>query len=76
VLHIVHRPRLLHLHQAEKLTGRLACLFQPSISPRMEVAEEFQPIPIEDYGVIGDMCSVALVSNTGSIDFFCYPRFN
>ena len=40
----------------------------------MDAAAEFQPI--EDYGVIGDMSSIALVSNTGSIDFFCYPRFD
>jgi GH15 family glucan-1,4-alpha-glucosidase len=32
--------------------------------------------PIEDYGVIGNMRSIALVSITGSIDFFCYPRFD
>jgi GH15 family glucan-1,4-alpha-glucosidase len=32
--------------------------------------------PIENYGVIGNMCSVALVSVTGSIDFLCYPKFD
>ncbi len=32
--------------------------------------------PIENYGVIGDMRSIALVSATGSIDFLCYPRFD
>jgi GH15 family glucan-1,4-alpha-glucosidase len=40
----------------------------------MDAATEFQPI--ENYGVIGDMSSIALGSNTGSIDFFCYPRFD
>ncbi|WP_035347312.1 glycoside hydrolase family 15 protein [Edaphobacter aggregans] len=39
-----------------------------------EAAAEFQPI--ENYGVIGDMSSIALVCATGSIDFFCYPRFD
>lgn len=40
----------------------------------METPLEYQPI--ENYGVIGNMRSIALVSVTGSIDFFCYPRFD
>lgn len=32
--------------------------------------------PIEDYGVIGNMKSVALVGADGSIDFLCYPDFD
>jgi len=32
--------------------------------------------PIENYGVIGNMRSIALVSVTGSIDFFCFPKFD
>jgi GH15 family glucan-1,4-alpha-glucosidase len=32
--------------------------------------------PIENYGVIGNMCSIALVGVSGSIDFFCYPNFD
>ena len=32
--------------------------------------------PIENYGVIGNMRSVALVSVTGSIDFLCFPNFD
>jgi GH15 family glucan-1,4-alpha-glucosidase len=32
--------------------------------------------PIENYGVIGDMRSIALVSVEGSIDFLCYPEFD
>lgn len=35
---------------------------------------EFQAI--EDYGVIGNMRSIALVSTSGSIDFLCYPDFD
>jgi GH15 family glucan-1,4-alpha-glucosidase len=37
-------------------------------------AKAFQPI--ENYGVIGNMRSIALVSVEGSIDFLCYPNFD
>jgi GH15 family glucan-1,4-alpha-glucosidase len=32
--------------------------------------------PIENYGVIGDTQTVALVGMSGSIDWFCFPRFD
>jgi len=32
--------------------------------------------PIENYGVIGNMRSIALVSMEGSIDFLCFPNFD
>jgi GH15 family glucan-1,4-alpha-glucosidase len=32
--------------------------------------------PIQNYGVIGNMRSAALVSTAGSIDFFCFPDFD
>ncbi len=32
--------------------------------------------PIENYGVIGNMRSIALVGVNGSIDFLCYPNFD
>jgi GH15 family glucan-1,4-alpha-glucosidase len=33
-------------------------------------------LPIESYGVIGDMHTAALVGKNGSIDWFCYPHFD
>ena len=32
--------------------------------------------PIENYGVIGNMKSIALVGTHGAIDFLCYPDFD
>lgn len=36
--------------------------------------EHYQPI--EDYGIIGDLNTIALVSMHGSIDFMCFPDFD
>jgi GH15 family glucan-1,4-alpha-glucosidase len=35
-----------------------------------------QPASISEHGIIGDMCSAALVSHYGDIDFYCYPDFD
>ncbi len=32
--------------------------------------------PIESYGAIGNMRTLALVGANGSIDFFCFPKFD
>lgn len=32
--------------------------------------------PIENYGLIGDLTTTALVGMDGSIDFMCFPRFD
>jgi GH15 family glucan-1,4-alpha-glucosidase len=32
--------------------------------------------PIENYGIVGDLHTVALVGMNGSIDFLCVPRFD
>ncbi|MEL7162198.1 MAG: trehalase-like domain-containing protein, partial [Bacteroidota bacterium] len=33
-------------------------------------------LPIEDYGIIGNLHTTALVSLRGSVDFLCLPRFD
>lgn len=33
-------------------------------------------LPIENYGIIGDLHTIALVGKNGSIDWFCFPRFD
>ncbi|SHM49984.1 Glucoamylase (glucan-1,4-alpha-glucosidase), GH15 family [Pseudomonas asturiensis] len=40
-----------------------------------DLPEEAQN-PIENHGIIGDMRSAALIADTGSIDFCCWPDFD
>ena len=38
--------------------------------------EESEYQPIENYGIIGDLNTIALVGLNGSIDFMCFPNFD
>jgi GH15 family glucan-1,4-alpha-glucosidase len=37
---------------------------------------DYKPLGIQDYGLIGDMHTCALVGTDGSIDFCCWPTFD
>jgi GH15 family glucan-1,4-alpha-glucosidase len=42
----------------------------------MDGFREYEYLPIEDYGVIGDLHTAALVGMNGSIDWCCLPHFD
>ncbi|GAC1391094.1 MAG: glycoside hydrolase family 15 protein [Ktedonobacteraceae bacterium] len=42
----------------------------------MSLTSSARYLPIEDYAVIGDLHTVALVGKNGSIDWCCLPRFD
>jgi GH15 family glucan-1,4-alpha-glucosidase len=58
------------------LLGNLSQAVERATADALLEVSVMQYKPIENYGIIGDLHTVALVGMDGSIDFMCFPRFD
>ena len=49
---------------------------EKTLKKKEQEMQKQKHLPIEDHGIIGDMRTAAIVGKNGSIDWFCYPRFD
>src|SRR5215831_17921018 len=56
--------------------GRPSSSAAPPLINSSGIERKNMPSKIEDYGLIGNTFTSALVSRSGSIDWFCAPRFD
>lgn len=50
--------------------------FSPDLENTCDNIRRRGYLPIENYGIIGNMRTIALIGTDASCDFFCYPKFD
>src|SRR5215211_4154051 len=78
----VLEPSLRREHPSQRGASSMACAGGVDVVrarfPRAGRADKLRSVatPIEDYALIGDLQSAALISAEGAVDWLCLPRFD